>query len=76
MVHIGTPRQQVSRDARTAQVENEAEDDSVVNAYSGLYQRANRFSPLTAEIEEEPQPVSFVTQPESFVLRPTVAESD
>ena len=98
VVHIGTPRQQVSRDARTAQVENEAEDDSVVNALqqdlepssvgnasdpigptvvdSGLHQRANRFSPLTAEIEEEPLSAGFVTQPESLVLRPTVAESD
>ena len=34
VVHIGTPRQQVSSDARTEQVvvENEAEDDSVVDA--------------------------------------------
>ena len=97
-MQIGTPRQQVSRDARTAQVENEAEDDSVVNALqqdlepsfvgnasdpigptvvdSGLYQRANRFSPLTAEIEEEPLSARFVKQRESFVLRPKVAESD
>ena len=97
VVHIGTPRQQVSRDARSWQVTNEAENDSLVNALhqnlefsfvgnatdpigpttvDSLYQRANWFSPLAAEIEEEPLSAGFVTQPESFVLRPTVAESD
>ena len=69
VVHIGTPRKQVSSDARTEQVvlENEAKGESVVDALqqdleplfvgnaidsivptvvgSGLYQRANRFSP-------------------------------
>ena len=89
VVHIGTPRQQVSRDARSWQIENEAENDSLVNALhqnlefsfvgnatdpigpttvDSLYQRANRFSP--------PLSAGFVTQPESFLLKPTVAESD
>ena len=42
----------------------------------GPHQQANRYSPLTAEMEEEPLSAVFLVQSEPFVLRPTVGESD
>ena len=59
VVHIGTPRQQVSRDSVVNALPQGP--SSVGNARDNLGstvvdsgQQANRFSPLTAEIEEEP----------------------
>ena len=41
---------------------------TVVDSCGPHQQRANCFSPLTAEIEEEPLSVVFLAQPEPFVL--------
>ena len=49
---------------------------TVVDSCGPHQQRENCFSPLTAEIEEEPLSVVFLVPPEPFVLRPTVGESD
>ena len=72
-MHIGTPRQQVSRDSVVNARHQDLGPLSVGNSRDPIGstivdsgQQANRFSPLTAEIEEEPL----------SGLRPTVAESD
>ena len=73
VVHIGTPRQQVSRDSVVNALHQDLGPSSVGNTRDPIGstvvdsgQQANRFSPLTAEIEEEPL----------SGFRPTVAESD